>query len=196
MAQPTIARIERGQVDPRLGTLTKLLDACGWELSAAPAGRRARVAGSPPASLAHLSPHERLASAASRSFDPLRILTTLAQHEVVFVVTGELSALAVGRATAADEVEICADWDLANLRRLADVLRILGARAADPTAGVFLADARTLGAADAHDLFTSSGPITISRRAGAQAFDRLTIERIELDTGGTVAVAVALAERG
>ena len=34
VAQPTIARIERGLVDPRVGTLDRLLGACGATLSA------------------------------------------------------------------------------------------------------------------------------------------------------------------
>lgn len=34
VAQPTIARIERGLVDPRIGTLHRLLAACGARLSA------------------------------------------------------------------------------------------------------------------------------------------------------------------
>lgn len=37
VAQPTIARIELGLVDPRLATLQKLLDACGRSLLATPA---------------------------------------------------------------------------------------------------------------------------------------------------------------
>ncbi|HEX5266625.1 MAG TPA: helix-turn-helix domain-containing protein [Acidimicrobiales bacterium] len=36
VAQPTIARIERGLVDPLVGTLTRLLAACGEELEARP----------------------------------------------------------------------------------------------------------------------------------------------------------------
>ena len=32
VAQPTIARIERGQVEPRIGTLLRLLDECGERL--------------------------------------------------------------------------------------------------------------------------------------------------------------------
>ena len=36
VAQPTIARIELGLVDPRLATLQRLLGACGRTLTAAP----------------------------------------------------------------------------------------------------------------------------------------------------------------
>lgn len=32
VAQPTIARIERGRAEPRVTTMTKLLAACGWRL--------------------------------------------------------------------------------------------------------------------------------------------------------------------
>jgi len=34
--QETIARIERGRVDPRLGTLDRLLEACGYGLEVEP----------------------------------------------------------------------------------------------------------------------------------------------------------------
>jgi predicted transcriptional regulator len=40
IAQPTIARIERGQEDPRVGTLVRLLDACDEELRVSPARGR------------------------------------------------------------------------------------------------------------------------------------------------------------
>ena len=36
VSQPTIARIERGQEDPRLGTLQRLLGACGETVEAVP----------------------------------------------------------------------------------------------------------------------------------------------------------------
>ena len=36
MPQETIARIERGRIDPRVGTLDRLLEACGWGLELEP----------------------------------------------------------------------------------------------------------------------------------------------------------------
>ena len=36
VAQPTIARIERGQVEPRVGTMSRLLQACGARLAVEP----------------------------------------------------------------------------------------------------------------------------------------------------------------
>ena len=38
VAQPTIARIERGHEEPRVGTLRVLLAACGHRLDVSPAG--------------------------------------------------------------------------------------------------------------------------------------------------------------
>jgi predicted transcriptional regulator len=40
VAQPTIARIEAGREDPRVGTLDRLLQACGEALEAGPAPGR------------------------------------------------------------------------------------------------------------------------------------------------------------
>lgn len=37
LPQSTVARIERGQVDPRVGTLDRLLRSCGFELALHPA---------------------------------------------------------------------------------------------------------------------------------------------------------------
>lgn len=34
--QPAIARIESGRVQPRVDTLDRLLEACGWDLEVAP----------------------------------------------------------------------------------------------------------------------------------------------------------------
>jgi predicted transcriptional regulator len=36
IAQPAIARIESGRVQPRLDTFDRLLEACGWDLEVAP----------------------------------------------------------------------------------------------------------------------------------------------------------------
>jgi hypothetical protein len=188
VAQPTIARIERGQVDPRLGTLSRLLDACGWELAARPAsGSLSRRAPSP---RVPETPAERVAAVSTRSFEPARLLGALAEHGVDFVLIGALARVVAGDADDAGRVEVCADWDDANLKRLADVLRIVGARAADPDAGVFLADARSLAAGDRHDLVTTAGPITVLRRAGGLAFDRLARQAGAADPGSSLEIRV------
>lgn len=36
VAQPAIARIESGRVQPRVDTLDRLLEACGWDLEVTP----------------------------------------------------------------------------------------------------------------------------------------------------------------
>jgi len=45
VSQPTIARIERGKDDPRLGTLERLLNACGETIEVVP--RRGEVSTAP-----------------------------------------------------------------------------------------------------------------------------------------------------
>lgn len=60
--QETIARIERGRADPRLATLDRLLEACGYGLEVEPrlgiGVDRTQIAG-----LLRLTPSERLALA-------------------------------------------------------------------------------------------------------------------------------------
>ncbi len=59
IAQPTIARIERGQVDPRVDTLARLLSECGLELAAVPVAGTG-VDRSQIREMLRLSPLERL----------------------------------------------------------------------------------------------------------------------------------------
>ena len=61
VAQPTIARIERDLVDPLVGTLTRLLNACGEELEARPT-LGAGVDRSGVRELLKMSPAQRLAT--------------------------------------------------------------------------------------------------------------------------------------
>jgi predicted transcriptional regulator len=73
VAQPTIARIERGRDDPRLGTLERLLNACGETIEVVPqAGLgidRTEIR-----ELLQLTPRQRLAGLAEEAFtlDQLR----------------------------------------------------------------------------------------------------------------------------
>lgn len=59
VAQPTIARIEAGTADPRLGTLERLFEACGWVIEAAPRPGE-RVDRSQMRELLLLTPRQRL----------------------------------------------------------------------------------------------------------------------------------------
>ena len=60
VAQPTIARIERSLVDPRTGTLHRLLAACDHELSAIPMDAGTGVDRTQIRTLLQLTPVERL----------------------------------------------------------------------------------------------------------------------------------------
>lgn len=73
--QETIARIERGRADPRLKTLDRLLEACGYGLEVEPrlgiGIDRTQIAG-----LLRLTPSERLALAVEND----RNITEFSQH--------------------------------------------------------------------------------------------------------------------
>ena len=72
VAQPTIARIERGSEDPRVATLTRLLSACGQRLEMYASGGEG-VDRSAIRELLGLSPAERaeLAAAEGRALDAI-----------------------------------------------------------------------------------------------------------------------------
>ena len=59
ISQPTIARIERGQVEPRIGTLVRLFDACGGRLVVEPVSGRG-IDRTQMRELLRLTPRERL----------------------------------------------------------------------------------------------------------------------------------------
>lgn len=59
VAQPTIARIESGAADPRLGTVERLLTACGYVIEALPRAG-ARVDRTQMRELLKLTPRQRL----------------------------------------------------------------------------------------------------------------------------------------
>ena len=73
ISQPTIARIERGQADPRFDTVARLLAACGYELDLVPRIDGGGVDRSAIRDVLLLEPEERLrrAGAEARNLDRL-----------------------------------------------------------------------------------------------------------------------------
>jgi predicted transcriptional regulator len=73
VAQPTIARIERGKDDPRLGTIERLLHACGETIEVVPQAGLG-VDRTEIRELLRLSPRQRLAGLAEEApmLDQLR----------------------------------------------------------------------------------------------------------------------------
>jgi uncharacterized protein len=75
IAQPTIARIERGQASPRFDTVVRLLAACGYELDLVPRLEGAGVDRSAIRELLSLAPEERLRRAGVEARNLDRLLT-------------------------------------------------------------------------------------------------------------------------
>lgn len=73
ISQPTIARIESGIVSPRLETLTRLLEACGYELEVMPRAG-ADIDRTAMRELLALTPQERLRVTAAEANALTRLL--------------------------------------------------------------------------------------------------------------------------
>ena len=106
--QSVVARIENGTTSPTWETLTGLLRAAGFELRATLA-RRPPTASPPP-------------------LDAQRLITTLARHEVRYVLIGAMAAQLRGSTRTARVAIITPSREAANVRRLVTALRELDAR--------------------------------------------------------------------
>lgn len=94
MPQPSIARIERGTVQPRTETVIALLAATGHRLLVEPIGPAVEDHGAIKRQLARSVP-QRTRSAMSGT-DPVRVLRRLRRFAVPFVLVGELAEVAHG----------------------------------------------------------------------------------------------------
>lgn len=118
-------------------------------------------------------------------FDPERLLRTLVDHDVRFVLIGGWAAKALGSPSVTADVDICYDRDPVNLHRLAAALAELGPRLRGVTDNVpFVADARTLRAGDLFTLATNAGDLDLlGTPAGAPSFDELERAASSLELG-------------
>ncbi len=108
-------------------------------------------------------------------FDPRRLLETLVDHSVDFVLIGGLAGVARGSAYITLDVDVAYERSRANLERLADALRHLEATIrGGPPDLPFVIDVRTL-ENGAHFTFdTRHGPLDIlSDPAGAPTYSTL-----------------------
>jgi hypothetical protein len=124
--------------------------------------------------------------AAEAPFEPAPILVRLAEAGIDFVVVGGVAGGAHGSGYATFDLDVAYARDPANLERIADVLRSLGAVLRGAPADVpFLLDARTL-AAGAHFTFTTElGPLDIlSDPAGAPPYETLRKAATVIDVRG------------
>jgi hypothetical protein len=111
-------------------------------------------------------------------FEPERILETLAEHEVDYVLIGGLAAATHGSPFLTQDVDITPDVQIDNMDRLSGALRDLGARIR--TEGVdgglpFDHDGESLSAAGVWNLTTRYGDLDISLRpTGTDGFGDLS----------------------
>lgn len=99
-----------------------------------------------------------------RTFDPARIVETLARHEVAFILVGGLAAQAHGSPSLTGDVDICFARDDQNLIRLAAALTELAAvRRGLPLDAPAMPplDARTLRAGSPFTLATRYGDLDL-----------------------------------
>ena len=113
----------------------------------------------------------------TQPLEPLRMLSTLRAHGVIFVLVGDTAMAARGGPIEFETVEICIPEDPQNLRRVCLALQTLGAIPVGPDA------------ADRSSYDTTAGGLdVIELRAG---FAELAARSSEEDLGGGVVATVA-----
>jgi hypothetical protein len=135
---------------------------------------------------------------ASRSFEFDRIVATLNDHDVQFVVIGGLAAIAQGSPFPTEDVDITPEASHANLQRLSDALRALDATIrtdAVPEGLPFDHDGESLEGADVWNLVTPYGWIDISiRPSGTDGFRDLVSNAVDLEVMGASVRVASLAD--
>src|SRR5437867_10212274 len=120
--------------------------------------------------------------------DPKRILTTLAQHDVQFVLIGALAAGLQGFPRATYDADITPAKDRDNLQRLAAALRELDARIYTdqvPEGLAFDCSPQMLARADIWNLITAAGRLDLAfRPSGTTGFDDLASHAVHFEVYG------------
>ncbi|HEX7256049.1 MAG TPA: hypothetical protein VF236_09000 [Gaiellaceae bacterium] len=99
-----------------------------------------------------------------KRLDPQRLISTLVDHDVEFIVVGAIAAIAQGGPLMTEDVDITPSRDPVNLERLAAALTKLDARLRiprDPSGIEFPIEPRFLGSVDSWTLKTPSGDIDL-----------------------------------
>jgi hypothetical protein len=129
--------------------------------------------------------------------DAVRLLHTLAEHRVSYVLIGALAARFAGYPLATFDADITPAKDQANLERLAAALRALDAKvytASVPEGLVFDCSAQMLGRADVWNLVTSIGRLDILfAPAGVSGYDELARDADHYDVDDVSVPAASLA---
>lgn len=220
-AQSVVARIENGQSSPTWETLQRLLTATGLEINATLAARvvvgshmLAEVPG-----ILRMTPEHRLDEAgnldeflhrarqvsesglpeeraAVAPLDPRLLFTTLARHQVRFVLIGALAGKLQGFPRETHDADITPLRDSTNLQRLAAALREMDARVYTeqiPEGLPFDCSAQMLVRADIWNLITKAGRLDLAfKPSGTEGYDDLSRHAVRFTVYGTELLAARL----
>ena len=129
-------------------------------------------------------------------FDPERIITTLARHDVKYVLIGAVAARLQGFPRMTADADITPARDPENLRRLAAALRELDARVytdSIPEGLAFDCSAQTLSRADLWNLVTTAGRLDVAfQPSGTGGYDDLVRDAVAFDVFGVRLDAASL----
>ena len=206
--QSVVARIEGGQTSPTWETLQRLLAAAGSELATRlePATAEGSMLYEMPGIL-RMTPEQRLQGVANVSdflfrarrvsdgggvpgatapLDPKLLFSTLARHDVQFVLIGALAATLQGFPRNTRDADITPARDSDNLQRLAAALRALDARVYTelvPEGLPFDCSPQMLARANIWNLITKGGRLDLAfTPSGTRGYEDLasTAVRFEL----------------
>jgi hypothetical protein len=128
--------------------------------------------------------------------DPERLFTTLARHEVAYVLIGAVAARLQGFPRMTADADITPARDSENLERLASALRELEARVyteAVPEGLPFDCSASMLERADMWNLVTSAGRLDVAFvPSGTDGFDDLSRGAVRFGVYGVELLAASL----
>ena len=136
------------------------------------------------------------AAPAIAPLDPERIITTLARHDVKYVLIGAVAARLQGFPRMTADADITPARDPDNLRRLAAALRELDARVyteSVPEGLAFDCSPQTLARADLWNLVTSAGRLDVAFiPSGTGGYDDLIRTAVPFDVFGVRLDAASL----
>lgn len=116
--------------------------------------------------------------------DAERILAALAAHEVDYVIVGGLAVQTHGHVRTTVDIDVYPRPELGNLRRLADALNELGARALNAGSEGVVIEAAMLPRATLWQFVTRHGAIDVLHDVpGAPSYDELRKRALEIELG-------------
>ena len=144
----------------------------------------------------HVSSPQRVRVIDVAPLDPERLITTLARHEVKYVLIGAVAARLQGFPRMTADADITPARDPENLGRLASALRELDARVyteSVPEGLAFDCTATTLARAEMWNLVTSAGRLDVAfKPSGTGGYDDLIGNAVRFDVFNVVLNAASL----